>query len=203
MGRNVPGRRPRHRTGWERFFDGPCDSRAVIIALTGTPGTGKSTAGEVLRRNGRTVIELGDLIRERAVPCTVDPERGSLEVDPDVLDEEVRKALPEGDVILVGHLSHLLTVDLIVVLRCRPSVLASRLRARGWPEAKVLENVEAEACDVILVESAEASEEVCEIDTTGMTPEEVAGAVLEIMSGEREKYAIGNVDWSEEVLGWF
>lgn len=175
----------------------------MIIALTGTPGTGKSTAGQELRGRGRQVIELGDIVRERAVPTVLDEERGSLEVDPADLDEAVRASLPPGDAVLVGHLAHLLSVDLTVVLRCRPSVLAARLRDRGWPEAKVRENLEAEACDVILVEAVEAGGEVAEVDATGMAPGQVADAIEAILAGEREKYAVGHVDWSDEVMSWY
>jgi adenylate kinase len=129
--------------------------------------------------------------------------RGSLEVDPDVLADRVPALLPLGEVILVGHLSHLLPVDLVIVLRCRPSVLEARLRGRDWPEAKVRENLEAEALDVILVEAVESDAETVEIDTTEMTAAQVADAVENILTGEREKYAVGNIDWSQEVLGWY
>jgi broad-specificity NMP kinase len=66
----------------------------------------------------------------------------------------------------------------------------------------VAENAEAEALDVILVESVETGREVYEIDTTGISPEETADAVFEILAGEKKKYAIGNIDWSEEALDW-
>ena len=91
---------------------------------------------------------------------------------------------------------------MVIVLRCRPSVLAKRLKARGYPDRKVAENAEAEALDVILVESVETGREVYEIDTTNITPEEAADAVMSILAGEKEKYAIGNIDWSEEALDW-
>jgi adenylate kinase len=171
-------------------------------SLTGTPGTGKTSAAAVLVERGHEVIEVGDFAREH-LECAVDPDRGSLEVDIDALDRELGKSLPPGDVLLVGHLSHLVTTDLIIVLRCRPSVLEERLKVRGWPEAKVRENVEAEALDVILVESVESGREVREIDTTALPPSAVADAVEEILAGEKQKYAVGNVDWSSEVLGWF
>jgi adenylate kinase len=93
--------------------------------------------------------------------------------------------------------------DLVVVLRCRPSVLEKRLLAREWPLAKVRENVEAEALDVILVEAVESSVETVEVDTTEMSEGLVVAALEEILAGERAKYAIGNVDWSQEVLGWY
>lgn len=175
----------------------------MIVSLTGTPGTGKSSVGSVLASRGRRVLELGELIKEHRLYEGRDEERQSLEVDPEVLEDRLPSLLPPGDIILVGHLSHLVPADLVIVLRCRPSMLEERLKARGWPEAKVRENMEAEALDVILVEAVESERETVEIDTTEMTVAQVADAVEEILAGEREKYAVGNVDWSQEVLGWY
>lgn len=191
---------PNHYDGFLSVGSVPSD---VIIAITGTPGTGKSSAGRALSANGRAVVELGDLIQEHHLYEGADEERGSLEVDPEMLAERVPGLLPSGDVVLIGHLSHLVPVDLVIVLRCRPSVLEARLAGRGWPEAKVRENMEAEALDVILVEAVESSIETVEIDTTGMSTTQVAEAVEEILAGEREKYAVGNTDWSQEVLDWY
>ena len=49
----------------------------------------------------------------------------------------------------------------------------------------------------------EGGGEVVEIDTTHMSPQAMLMAAKEILAGEREKYAYGNVDWSEEVLEWY
>jgi adenylate kinase len=143
------------------------------------------------------------MVKEHGLYDGLDEERGSLEVDPEVLASRVPGLLPQGAVLLIGHLSHLVPVDLIVVLRCRPSVLEKRLANRSWPPSKVQENVEAEALDVILVEAVETGLETVEVDTTTMSTAEVADAVEAILNGEREKYAVGNVDWSSEVLGWY
>lgn len=178
----------------------------MIIALTGTPGTGKSSAAAILRLRGFEIIEIRDLAREENLICGYDVERDSYEVDISKLDAVLRRKIQKKDVLVVGHISHLIErdiIDMIVVLRCNPSVLGMRLRNLGWNESKVRENMEAEACDVILIESLERSREVYEIDTTSRTPEEVAGCILEILAGEKEKYAYGNIDWSEEVLSWF
>jgi adenylate kinase len=185
------------------FYFRPFVPMDMIVSITGTPGTGKSTVGAALRSRGRTVVEVGDLVLEHHLYEGVDQERDSLEVDPEVLAEQVPTLLPSGDVVLVGHLSHLIPVDLIVVLRCRPSVLEKRLLSRGWPPAKVRENRDAEALDVILVEAVESGTGTVEIDTTEMTLEQVAAALEEVLAGERDKYTIGNVDWSQEVLGWY
>lgn len=149
------------------------------------------------------VVEANQLAKDKGLLGRMDRRRATREVDVSALDEALIEDEGLNQAILVGHLSHLLTVDLIIVLRCRPSVLAGRLRERGYSEPKVKENIEAEALDVILVEAAETGGIVLEIDTTGKSPEEVADAVEEILAGEREKYAIGHIDWSEEVLGWF
>jgi len=82
-------------------------------------------------------------------------------------------------------------------------VLEARLKSRGWGDAKVRENMEAEAVDVILVEAVDGDADVAEVDATEMTPEEVADAVEAIMAGERERYAVGGVDWSDEVMSWY
>lgn len=172
------------------------------MALTGTPGTGKSTVARILASRGLSIIELGDLAKEKGLLEEFDRDRGTYEVDVEKLDRAIGEAADGGTTVLVGHLSHLVTCDMIIILRCRPSVLAARLRARGYPERKVAENAEAEALDVILVESVETGREVYEVDTTNITEEEAADAVISILAGENEKYAVGNIDWSEEALDW-
>ncbi|MCQ5376267.1 MAG: adenylate kinase family protein [Methanomassiliicoccales archaeon] len=178
----------------------------MVIAITGTPGTGKSSVAAILRSRGFEIIEISDLAKEENIVCGYDEKRDSYEVDLSKLDEVLLKKIQRKDVFVVGHLSHLVDpdiIDMIIVLRCSPSVLGIRLRNLGWKEPKVRENMEAEACDVILIEALERSNEVYEIDTTSRTPEEVAVCIMEILAGEKEKYAYGNIDWSEEVLSWF
>jgi adenylate kinase len=173
----------------------------MIVALTGTPGTGKSSAAQYLARAGWDVLEVNELASRHGMLRSKDPLRGSFEVDPD----ELQEALASEDYrhgILVGHLSHLLEVDLVVVLRCHPDELARRLRGRGWPEAKVRENALAEALDIILAEAMETDVPVYEVNTTELSPELTAKAVTNVLAGEKEKYAVGNIDWSEEALRW-
>jgi adenylate kinase len=174
----------------------------VKLALTGTPGTGKTTVATILASKGLKVVELGELAKQQKLLEKLDRKRGTYEVDVEKLDRAVSGMDADPTTVLVGHLSHLVTSDMVIVLRCRPSVLAARLKARGYPERKVAENAEAEALDVILVESVETGRDVFEIDTTNISAEEAAGAVLSILAGEKEKYAIGNIDWSEEALDW-
>ncbi len=169
------------------------------LIITGTPGTGKTRVAEALgRRLGIRVLHLSEIARERAA-CGYDRERESVEVDLEKLQEVMEEHL-KGEFILEGHLAHLLGVEnaIVVVLRCSPEVLERRLRARGYGEEKLRENLEAEALDVCLVESLERHPRVYEVDTSTRSPEETAECVLEILGGRAEPYLPGRIDWSEE-----
>lgn len=170
-----------------------------LVALTGTPGVGKTTVASLVR--SRPALSVNSLAERVGAIVGYDEEMGSAEVDVELLSTAMSSLT--GPILLEGHLSHLLGADLSIVLRCSPKVLAERLRHKGWSEEKLAENVEAEAVDVILVEALESSRQVCEVDTTGLAAEAVAEAVEEILSGESEKYPLGDVDWSQEVLNWF
>jgi adenylate kinase len=172
----------------------------VLIAITGTPGTGKSTASEVLARRGYAVVDLDEVARTEGLIIGRDEDRGTDEVDVERLREVLR--VPAKVAFLKSHYSHLMDVNLAVVLRCRPSVLKERLEQRGWTPAKVRENVEAEAIDVILQEATARLPFVFEVDTTDATPVQTAEAVLAILQGETAGREPGTVDWTDEVLSW-
>lgn len=169
------------------------------IALTGTPGTGKTSAAA--RLSDITVIDLRKLSQENAERFVFDQDHDCLEIDL----TELQALIPEvsGNAIIEGHLSHLLENDLVIILRCSPKVLAERLSIRNWPPEKIKENQEAEAVDVIMIEAMESDHEVLEVDTTSLSPAEVADAIEDIIAGERNKYKPGNIDWSSEVMEWF
>ncbi len=168
----------------------------MLIALTGTPGVGKSTVAEILRRRGYKVLSVNELAER--FNCVIGEEDGCKIVDVDELSKKV-KDIVEDLTIVEGHLSHLLNPDLVIVLRCNPLELKRRLESKEWHEEKILENVEAELVDVILIEALDSVGEVYEIDTTNMSPEEVANAVEEILKGKGGKYKPGKIDWISEV----
>lgn len=161
----------------------------MIVSLTGTPGTGKTSVAEELE--GFQVVEIGEFARERGLG-----EQGEeFEVDLDAAVEALRDELEPGkDTVVEGHLSHHFPSDCCVVLRCRPDELRERLEKRGYPGEKVEENVEAEALDIVLQEALELQEKVIEVDTTGREAGEVAAEVSERLESGDTGY--GEVDWS-------
>ena len=157
-----------------------------MLAITGTPGVGKTTVARILEKRGYRVGSVNEVAKKYG--C-VDEEEGELVVD----IEKLKESFSEDLDFIEGHLSHYFA-DRCVVLRCNPLVLKERLQSKGWDKEKILENLEAELIDQILVEALDICSEVHEIDTTGMTPEEVADLIEKIYHGEL-KLGYGRVDW--------
>lgn len=148
------------------------------------------------------MLALNREAEERGLILGRDDTREATIIDTDRLNEFV-KSLQNDLVFLDGHLSHLLDVDISIVLRCNPNVLRQRLASLGWNERKIAENVEAEAIDVILVESLENHPETFEVDTTGKEPKRVTEDILSVVDGNASDMRAGSVDWSEVILSWF
>ncbi len=180
--------------------EGPPDTLSQIFALTGTPGTGKSSAAALLSPRGRTspfrVEEVSELAQRAhsGRPYRGDP--GTLLVDMDRLARDFPSLAPSDPTpwIVVGHLAHFLPVQAILLLRCDPEILADRLRRRGDDPRSVRANAEAELVDVILFESLETGVPVHELDTSARTPREVAAWVRSVVRGQCGP-SHGSVDW--------
>jgi len=171
------------------------------VAITGTPGTGKNAVCEALSRKGHKVVDLNDFASKAGLVEFPDEPDSPAIVDVERLDE---LPLPPGDPVFIhAHFAHLLGADIVIVLRCSPTVLRSRLLKRGWNEKKIRENLEAEAIDLITVEAIEKHKNVYEVDTSSITAEEAAREILEIVKGSVEGHEPGRIDWSEEILSWY
>lgn len=163
------------------------------VALTGTPGTGKTSVASRLA-DSYEVVALGEVIDDADLARERDEVRRTEIVDMDGL----RAATADiEDAIFESHLSHHLPVDIVIVLRCAPETLERRLRDRGVIERSVQENAESEALDLILAEAVEehGAESVFEIDTTDLTLDEVAAEVKAAIDGELDP-RVGIVDFT-------
>jgi adenylate kinase len=163
-----------------------------LVALTGTPGTGKSAVARALRREWPS-IEVGPWAASIGAARKI---RGGYEVDLVRLRRSIRRASSAPPApLLVGHLSHLLPVDDVIVLRCHPEELRRRLARghRGTPGDRA-ENYVAEAIDVILLEAVRPGRRVYEIDTTARTVRDVARKVAQRLK-RRGPSDYGRVDW--------
>ena len=168
------------------------------IAITGTPGTGKTEVGKELSKK-YNVIFLSEYIKENNLYEDFDKKRITFEVDTDKLNT----LLKDEDGFFEGHLSHYLDVDSIIVLRCAPRVLEERLNLRNYPREKVLENVQAEVIDVILCESVDTGIPTYVIDTSSNSIESVVKIIEEIMNGKTNGHLPEDVSWDAEMEEWF
>lgn len=174
----------------------------MLVAISGTPGTGKTSVCEKLKKDGYKVVDLNKLAFDTDSILGIDPERDVDIVDIEALREEVA-TLEDDLVFLDGHFSHLVGAHISIVLRCNPDELKRRLEAKNWDERKIRENVEAEAVDAVTVESIDSGAETYEIDTTESSIDQTVEAVLKIVRGESESFRPGQIDWSEVILGWY
>ncbi len=173
-----------------------------MIALTGTPGVGKTSVATALSEIYKifSVEELAEKF-ECIMGEEISEGGTTLIIDIEELYEKLESVKEEfQNSIVEGHLSHNLPADLIVVLRCNPIVLEKRLESKGWSEEKIRENIQAEILDVILVEALESNRKVYEIDTTEKSVKEVANILVELIEAEKrgaviENFKPGKIDW--------
>ena len=112
----------------------------MILAITGTPGTGKDTISKLLAKSlNFRLVDLNQLAKEKNLLKGYDEKRKCDIVDMQGLAREVRKL--RGNQVIQSHYSHLLPSDLIVVLRADPAELRKRLEKRGWAHEKIQENM--------------------------------------------------------------
>jgi len=166
----------------------------VRVAVTGTPGTGKTTATELLASDFE-VVHLNEVIRDQELTTGHDDERDTLVADLDAVESWLGD---REDVVVESHLAHEFDADRVVVLRCAPEVIERRLRERGESAESARENAESEALDVILGHAVQnhGEDSVYEIETTDRSPESVAAAIEAVIAGEREPSA-GTVDYTD------
>ncbi len=129
----------------------------MIIAISGTPGTGKHTIASILAKKfGYKVVDVNRLLR------------GRKEISVKELNRLVTPAISDGTII-VSHLSHLLEskrIDVFIVLRCDPAVLSRRLKRRRYGADKIHDNAVFEAIDGTYLEAKRLHKNVVQVDST-------------------------------------
>jgi len=166
----------------------------VRVAVTGTPGTGKTSAVEAVDTD-LTRIHLNDVIRREGLTTDYDEARNSAVADLDAVADWLDE---REDALFESHLAHEFDADRVVVLRCHPEQLEQRLADRDESAESVAENAESEALDLVLSEAVgrHGEDSVYEIDTTDRAPAEVARAIESVIVGTREP-AAGTVSFVE------
>jgi adenylate kinase len=200
--------------------------RLTLVAITGTPGTGKTSVGRELRALGFPVLLLNrtakrftvgrdrarrtDIIDVRRLDRSLgrwirhydlwEANRKDFLFPENWLEPEFRDGESNLFLFLEGHFAHELSfVDRIVVLRLDPREVERRLR-RKHSRRKARENAEAEAIGVIAGECRH-DRRATEVDVTGLTRAQAARRALRAARAPKPP-RVGRVDWADAILAW-
>ncbi|MCJ1472858.1 factor activating pos9 [Lambiella insularis] len=154
------------------------------IIITGTPGVGKTSHAELLAQGtGLEHLSINQVVKERECHEGWDEGMSTWIVDEDKLLDEIEDQLKKGGYIIDWHACDLFPrswIDLVVVLRTNSTCLYDRLKARGYAEAKLQENLDSEIMEVVAEEAREAYDEECVVELWSQTAEEMEANVERI-----------------------
>lgn len=162
----------------------------MIIAVTGSPATGKSTLAKRLAEElGFEHIDLNRVIEERGWHEGRDEKRDTLVVDETTLTRRVKTLVkPKKDYIIDSHLSHFISpelVDACIVCTCELKELRRRLEKRGYRAEKVRENLDAEIFETCRLEAEENGHKIIIVDTSKETMYRQLAEKIRAMLAER------------------
>ncbi|MHA1764883.1 MAG: adenylate kinase family protein [Promethearchaeota archaeon] len=165
-----------------------------IYFLSGTPGTGKTSAAKLLTEKGFFVISIGDIVIQKNLFLSEDKERDTKIIDIEKINVYFSKFLTNisKPTILESHYSDIInsSCELAIILRCHPEVLENRLQSRGYSIDKIRENLHAELLGDSTSHMLERDDlvkkgTIFEIDTSDISVEETANKILEIIQKPR------------------
>ena len=155
--------------------------RPPVIAITGTPGSGKTTLSRIASDElGFGHIDITRLVlsERESLGSGWDAEKKTVIADIPATRKTVLEIVHSNEdgakgFLVDGHFSsEVCDPDLVVVLRCPPAKLYERLHSRpAYSEHKIVENVVAECLDCCFVHAKKASKTrrvpCIEIETAG------------------------------------
>ena len=168
------------------------------LAMSGSPGTGKSTVSSLLEDLGYHIETVESLAEEFECIEEADPHDGARPIDVEKLQKKLQVAWEDGpkiQTVVDGHLSHLLGIDCVVILRCRPEELRERLVRRSYSSQKIDENVDWEILGGPWAE-IEDGKPIIEFDTSCERSESIVAAILQWVSDDFKPRSPRNpIDW--------
>ena len=143
----------------------------MIIAVSGSPGTGKTDISKYLAKSLNYIyLDVNEVIRKNNLRGKYLKKFDSYEVDVNKLNKILIKIIKKNnDLIIDSHLSHYIAsryLNYCIICKCDLKVLKKRLEKRGYNAIKVRENLDSEIFDVCLNEALENKHRVIVVDTS-------------------------------------
>ncbi|HLC53453.1 MAG TPA: AAA family ATPase [Candidatus Nanoarchaeia archaeon] len=137
-----------------------------VIAITGTPGTGKTTLANKLKSQGYLLLDVPSLIKNFKLAAGYDRKRRCSIINIEGFVKAIGMSIRQikrikkdiKGIVIDSHLSHHLPKKLVsqcIVMRCSLKTLVRRLQKKGYSKRKIRENLEAEIFEVCLQEARE------------------------------------------------
>jgi len=132
----------------------------MLVAITGTPGTGKSTLAKLLKAKGCFVLDDKFFYKKLRKDLIIeyDEELQTYIIDIEkwnILIKKVKKYFENKILFIESHMSHLLDVDFVIVLERDIKELKEEYERRNYNKQKIKDNLEAEIFKVCYFESLE------------------------------------------------
>ena len=175
-----------------------------VILVTGTPCVGKTTiARQLAKKLNAQYINLTEFAEKEKLIMDEDKERKTGIINEAKMRKKLLETLAKAEnnnIIIDGHYAGAVVpkthVTRVFVLRRNPVELRAFMEKSGFQGVKLWENLASEILDVCLVEalSKHEKENICELDVTGKTVEDITSEVIAILDS-RKKCHVGGVDW--------
>jgi len=165
--------------------------KSTIIAVSGTPGTGKTMLSKslALALNGKR-IDCTKLIREKKLYQAYDKQRKCFIVDINAFKRAINQIIQENNakkqpktLIIDSHMSHFLhtnLIDLVIITTCNIKELGKRLKKRGYSETKIRENLDAEIFDTCCIEANEQGHTVLKLDLSKINQKTIKTTITKV-----------------------
>ena len=160
------------------------------LGITGTPGTGKTSISKKLAEHFKCKLlnEKEFALQERI--GEFDTEENELVVPLEKLEEKLNKFIEKTkNIIIEGHLLCEIKAnfDFLILLKCNPEILESRLEQRGYKAEKIQDNVFCEGIDYCKKHSKRnySKEKIIEIESRKSLKETTDAIITELIKREK------------------
>lgn len=157
----------------------------MIVGITGTPGTGKTSLAKTLsQKTDYEHINITEIVRKEKLIESMDKKRDTAIADPQRVQNYLMTHLnPKKNYIIDSHFAQDFDiVQKIIVCQCGLLELRRRLEDRGYAIAKVRENLDCEIFQVCLTESKEQGFEPLVIDCSKPLDEKKINKIISFFS---------------------
>ena len=181
------------------------DERLVIV-LSGTPGTGKTTiALELKTLYSALLINLTDFAIENDLILEYDAQRQTKIVDLEALVPKLEQSIKaqKGNIIVEGHFADIVPESLtsiFIILRTDPHILEDRLKKKHFNSLKIQENLQSEILGVCTSAALESQDRkrIYEIDTSTVSVDDTIKQIQNFIQ-QRPLSNLGTINWMREL----